>query len=272
MFKNRVKELFRAGQAAWGAAVYDSSPLVTKFSVDTGVDFLWIDTEHVPFGSESISTLPLICRRRECVPVVRVAGLDPVLIKKALDIGASAVMVPQINNAEEARQAVQYAKYPLAGTRGITPMWTFYADVDWKDYLQHANEETCVVVQIETRDAIENVERIAEVKGIDVLFVGPVDLSGSLGHIGDVDHPAVRRFIEEFPSRIASSGKISGIPVDGIDQAKLAFDQGYRFINIGDILVSGTVGLSATLRAAREYAGNSVRSQSLASSKGAAPR
>jgi 2-keto-3-deoxy-L-rhamnonate aldolase RhmA len=238
----------------WGAAVYDSSPLVTKLSVNCGVDFLWIDTEHLPFGTEQIASLPLICRRAGCVPVVRVAGLDPVLIKKALDIGAGGVMIPQINNANEARRAVQYAKYPPAGTRGISPMWTIYGDVDMEEYLPRANDEICVIVQIETAEGARNVEEIAEVDGIDVLFVGPSDLSAALGQIGNTKHPDVRRFIEHFPNRVSGQGKASGIPVDGIDQGKAAFDQGYRFINIGDVLTQGTIHLTADVKTAREYA------------------
>lgn len=270
MFTNRVKDLLREGQPAWGAAVYDSSPLVTKFSVNCGIDFLWIDTEHLPFGTEGIATLPLICRDGGCVPIIRVAGLDSVLIKKALDIGASGVMVPQINNAEEARRAVQYAKYPPQGTRGVTPMWTFYADVEWKDYLPRANDETCVVIQIETAEATENVEEIAAVEGVDVLFVGPTDLAAAMGHIGEPQHPAVRKFIEAFPGRVAGQGKASGIPVDGIEQGKIAFEQGYRFINIGDILTQGTVRLTAEIKAARVFSDSVLGSSATAPKKTAA--
>jgi 4-hydroxy-2-oxoheptanedioate aldolase len=261
MFENRVKELLRSGKPAWGAAVYDSSPLVTKFSVDTGVDFLWIDTEHVPFGTESISTLPLICRRGNCVPVLRVAGLDAMLIKKALDIGASAVMVPQINNAEEARRAVQYAKYPPIGSRGVSPIWTFYLNVEWTTYLPQANDELCVIVQIETNEGIKNVESIADVGGVDILFAGPMDLSAAFGHIGNVLDPEVQNFLEQFPRRVAPSGKACGIPVDGFEQARIAFDRGYRFISIGDILMQGTAGVSASLKAAREYSDRVLRSK-----------
>src|SRR5436190_17884240 len=110
-FENKIKTLLAAGRAAWGASLPDASALVAKFTVDTGVDFLWIDTEHRPFGVEAVEWIPLICRKAGCETLVRVAGLEGDLIKKALDIGASSIMVPQVNTAEEAALAVQHCKY-----------------------------------------------------------------------------------------------------------------------------------------------------------------
>jgi 2-keto-3-deoxy-L-rhamnonate aldolase RhmA len=254
VFENKVKQLLARGQAAWGAALPDASDILAKLTVDTGVDFLWIDTEHRPFDINEVRWAPLICRMKGCVPLVRVAGLDPQLIKKALDAGASAVMVPQVNNAEEARRAVQYAKYPPQGTRGVSPLWPLFLDVTFDDYLPAANDETCVIVQIESPEGIANLEAIAGVEGVDVVFAGPLDLSASLGHIGQIGHPKVQRFLEEFPRRVAPCGKASGITYVGFDASKKAYDQGYRFINIGNIASQGTIGLTADLKRLREHA------------------
>jgi 4-hydroxy-2-oxoheptanedioate aldolase len=267
LFENKVKKLLAAGKPAWGAAVFEPSILMTKLSVSTGIDFLWIDTEHAPFGTESIAMLPVVCRMGSCMPLVRVAGLDSSLIKKALDIGASAIMVPQINNAQEARKAVQFAKYPPKGTRGVSPIWTLYMDVPWEDYLPRANEEVCVVVQVETPKGINNVEAIAAVEGVDVVFAGPTDLSASLGCIGQVEHPTVQKFLEQFPQRVAKSGKSSGIAVDGVEQSKKAFDRGYRFINIGHILSQGTIGLTSDLSEVRTYSDRFLSTRSVHSTR-----
>jgi 2-keto-3-deoxy-L-rhamnonate aldolase RhmA len=256
-FENKVKKLLGQGKAAWGAALPDASDLAAKFTVDAGVDFLWIDLEHRPYDVYDVRWVPVICRQKGCVPMVRVAGLDPQLTKKALDAGASAIMVPQVNTAEEARLAVRYAKYPPQGTRGVSPLWTFFMDVPWDDYLPQANAETMIVVQIESPQGIQNLEAIADVEGVDVVFAGPVDLSASLGHIGRTDHPEVQRFLEDFPKRVAKCGKASGITFGSFEPCQRAYEQGYRFINIGSILGQGAQGLAADLKRLRALEGAS---------------
>src|SRR5262249_47512525 len=166
MFVNPVKQRLAQGKAAWGASLPDASDLIAKLTIDTGVDFLWIDLEHRPFDINEVRWVPILCRMKRCMCMVRVPGLDPMQIKKALDAGASAIMVPQANTAEKPRLAVQYAKYPPQGTRGISPLWPIYLNVSYDDYLPHANDETCVIVQIESPDGIRNLEAIAAVEGV----------------------------------------------------------------------------------------------------------
>jgi len=251
-FENRVKQLLAQGKAAFGASSGVESEFAAKVTIDTGVDFFWVDTEHSPYGVESVRMLPVLARMKGCVPMIRVAGLDSSLIKKALDAGASAIMIPQINNAGEARAAVSYSRYPPQGTRGVSPIWTFYLDIPWSEYLPEANNEILVVAQIESPEGIRNLESIAEVEGVDVLLAGPADLSASLGHIGNTEHPDVRKFLEEFPGRVARTGKTPGIALSSGEAAKLAYQQGYRFINIGSVLWSGVRGLAADLKILRD--------------------
>ena len=137
-------------------------------------------------------------------------------------------------------------------------MWTIFMDIEFADYLPHANDETCVILQVESPDGVKNLESIAQVDGVDVVFAGPTDLAASLGYIGQSDHPVVKRFLEEFPRRVAVTGKPSGIAVDGAQEGKAAFDQGYRFINIGHILSQGTRGLISDLTELKEYSGTFV--------------
>ena len=247
MFENRVKQLLQAGRAAWGAGLADASEIVAQTTIETGIDFLWIDLEHRPYEVEAVRWIPLFCRRKSCVALIRVAGLESHLIKKALDIGASAIMVPQVNSAEEAEQAVQYCKYPPEGTRGVSPLWPHFEGVSWSDYLPRANRETLVVVQIETASGIENLESIAAVPGVDVLFVGPTDTSAALGHIGQIEHPEVQAFLADFPRRVAPSGKASGITLQSLDECRRAYGQGYRFISCGNVVLSGQAALTSDL-------------------------
>jgi 4-hydroxy-2-oxoheptanedioate aldolase len=258
MFENPVKKLLQGGQAAWGASLPDASDIIAKFTVNTGVDFLWVDLEHRPYEVDAVRWVPIICRQKGCACLVRVAGLDPLGIKKALDIGANCIMVPQVNTAEEARRAVEYAKYPPQGTRGVSPLWTFFMDVAWDDYLPAANEETCVVVQIETPQGVRNLDEIAAVEGVDVVFAGPMDLSASLGHSGKIGHPDVQAFLADFPGRVSAHGKAAGITFGEFDPCVKAYRQGYRFIAFGSVLGQGTRGLKADLEKLRRLAPNSA--------------
>ncbi len=244
MFENRVKKLLSAGRAAWGAAIPDASEFVAKLTVNCDVDFVWIDLEHRPYGPHEVRWIPIICRQAGVVPMIRVPGLDAIWIKKALDIGANTIMVPQVNTADEAKRAVEFAKYPPEGSRGITPTWTTQMDVTWDDYLPAANAETCVIVQIETPRGIENLGEIAAVDGVDVVFAGPADLSASMGIIGQFANPKLQDFLAEFPKRVSEHGKPAGITFNTLEQSRRAYEQGYRFINIGTLVHLGIDGLT----------------------------
>jgi 2-keto-3-deoxy-L-rhamnonate aldolase RhmA len=252
MFENRVKQLLSSGKAAWGASLTDASDLLAKLTIDTGIDFLWVDLEHRPFDMNEVRWVPMLARQKQCTCMIRVPGLDPQPIKKALDMGATAIMLPQINDADEARRAVSYCKYPPEGTRGVSPLWPIFLDVSYDAYLPAANAETMVVVQIESPEGVRNLDAIAAVDGVDVVFAGPLDLSASFGVIGQMNHPKVQQFLEDFPQRVARHGKPSGITVNGHAAASRCYQWGYRFINIGSLTYFGMAGLSADLKKLRD--------------------
>ncbi|MBI3208658.1 MAG: 4-hydroxy-2-oxo-heptane-1,7-dioate aldolase [Candidatus Solibacter usitatus] len=254
-YENKVKKKLAAGGTAWGAGTVIASDLAAKWAAGTGVDFIWIDTEHMHFATESIHMMPIMVRASGAMPMVRVSNLDPGLIKKALDIGASAVMIPQVDNAQQAELVVKYAKYPPQGNRGISPMWSFYMDISWEDYLPHANDETMVVVQVETKEALSKVEEIAAVEGVDVVLAGPMDLSAAHDHIGQISHPSVQKFLEEFPARVTKQGKTAGIALGSYESAVIAWKRGFRFINFANILHDGVRGIKADLARLRELTG-----------------
>lgn len=246
-FENPIKQRLAAGGCAWGAGSVLADPLAVQLTADTGVDFVWMDTEHMPYGTEAMGLLPTLCRRKNVVPLVRVANLDAGLIKKALDIGAQAIMIPQVDDAEMARAAVRYSKYPPMGNRGVSPMFSFYNGISWDDYLPHANAESLIIVQVETPEGVKNVEEIAAVEGVDVVLAGPMDLSASFGVLGQPGHPKVQDFLASFPERVTKHGKTAGIALGSVEAAAKAWRQGYRLINYGNILWSGFNGLKAGL-------------------------
>ena len=251
MFENAVKQKLARGQAVWGAHCGVADEFANQLTISTGIDFLWIDTEHSTFGLDDVRTVPVLARQNGCMPMIRVAGLDPNLIKKALDLGASAIMVPQVNNAEEARLAVRASKYPPEGARGVSPLWTFYRNISWAEYLPSANNETCVVLQVESLEGMQNVEAIAGVEGVDVVFAGPADLSAAMGIIGQTSHPKLKSFLAEFPKRVGVMGKAAGMSVGTVEEATELFTLGYRFVSFGSLLFSGVNGLVRDLKQLR---------------------
>jgi 4-hydroxy-2-oxoheptanedioate aldolase len=178
---------------------------------DAGFDWILIDTEHAP------NELPMVFSQLQALvggtaaPVVRPAWNDMVLMKRLLDIGVQNFLVPYVQTAEEARAAVAATRYPPQGIRGVavTHRANRYGRV--KDYFKRANDEICVLLQIETGTALKNLETIAAVEGVDGLFIGPSDLAAALGHLGDNGHPEVRAAIEDAFKRIRKAGKAPGI-------------------------------------------------------------
>ena len=177
--------------------------------------------------------VPVIARQRGVAPMIRVASNDPALIKKAYDIGAVAVMVPQVNTVEEAERAVRYARYAPEGQRGISPYWAMLADLDFNEVIRTANEETVLVLQIESKEAYDNLDDIARVEGIDVLFVGPTDLSATLGVITQNDSPEVQSVLRDVPKRLEGTGIMAGTTLDDVKDIQEKIEWGYRYINVG---------------------------------------
>lgn len=239
MYPNPLKQKLKAGELVLGTALPVFSAQVTTMTCQTGIDFLWIDTEHSPYGVESLDTVPVMARRQGVAPMIRVAWNDPHLIKKAFDIGAVAVMVPQVNTAEEAARAVQYAFYPPIGQRGVSPVWPNIAGEDWGHVIRTANEETVLILQIESVQAYENLEAIAAVPGIDVLLVGPMDMSASVGKITDMQCEEVQSMMREIPKRLAGSGIVVGTTLADPVEIQQKYRWGYRFLNLGSPLGFG---------------------------------
>lgn len=202
-----------------------------------GFDWLMIDTEHSPNDLESVLTYLQIAAAYPSHPVVRVPWNDMVTIKRYLDVGVQTLLIPQINTAEEARSAVAFTRYPPFGLRGVggTTRATRFGRVE--SYAKRAHEEICVLVQVESRQALENIEEIASVDGVDGVFVGPADLHASLGLAGETRNPEVMDMMESAFLRIRKAGKSAGtILTGGTSDGIRWMECGVNFMAVGSDL------------------------------------
>lgn len=206
----------------------------------SGFDWLFLDLEHSAMGPPEAQKLLQAVGDR--VPVlIRVESGDEEGIRKALDTGACGIIVPHVNSPSEAERVVRLSKYPPEGTRSIGPGRASNFGNAMADYMARANEETAVVVQIEHIDAVAEVERIAEVKGLDALFIGPYDLSGSLGKPGKVDGPEVTKAIDRTLTAAAANHLAAGIFAGSAASASAYLEKGFSLLAVASdgILLGG---------------------------------
>jgi 2-keto-3-deoxy-L-rhamnonate aldolase RhmA len=228
-----LKDKLTAGAQTIGVWMGIPSPDVTLALAQMDFDWFLYDNEHSALNDQITQDLMMVTRGTDIVPLVRVAWNDPVLVKRALDIGAYGVIIPWVNTKEEAINAVQACKYPPEGIRGVGPRIAAIGD---PQYLATANEEILVIVQIETEEAVKNVEAIFSVQGVDGFFIGPADLSTSLGVMGKYNDPKVVKAIDKILEAGKKVGVSSGIYGMGLDDVKQRLRQGFQFISIASDL------------------------------------
>lgn len=248
---NTFKRALKAGKPQIGLWCSLSSHYAIELVAGSGFDWLLLDTEHSPNDLESVLTQLQAAAPYPTHPVVRVPWNDMVTIKRYLDIGAQSILVPYVQNAEEARQAVAYTRYPPAGVRGVAggTRATRFGRV--KDYAKRAADEICVLVQVETQTALDNLEKIAAVEGVDGVFIGPADLHASLGYPGETNNPKVMPVIDEAIRRIRKCGKAPGILTGVEADARRWLDCGGQFVAVGvdtAVLARGTESLAAKFK------------------------
>ena len=207
---NPFKRALKAGKAQIGLWSSLASNYTVEVIAGAGFDWLLLDQEHSPNDLESVLSQLQAAAAYASHPVVRVPWNDMVTIKRMLDAGAQSLLIPYVCNAEEARAAVSYTRYPPAGVRGVagTTRATRFGRV--KDYAKRAHEEICVLVQVETEEAMKNIESICAVEGVDGVFIGPADLHASMGYPGETSNPKILPLIEDAMRRIAKAGKAPG--------------------------------------------------------------
>ena len=246
--KNPIKEKIRNGKPVLGAFVGLCHPDVTETLSRMGFDWLLLDGEHSPMGVETMQTLMQAMNGSGCTPIARVEWNDPVIIKRVLDIGAYGVLVPWINSKEEAEQAVAACRYPPEGIRGMGPRRAGRND---PTYRQTANAEILVAVQIETQKAVDNLDEIAAVDGVDALFVGPNDLCMSMGLGVPVtwEHPLLLGALENVIKAAEDKGKAPGLYAN-VNNIKWAVEKGFTFNTVGEADGFLRAGATAALKAA----------------------
>jgi 2-keto-3-deoxy-L-rhamnonate aldolase RhmA len=187
----RFRQRLAAGQLCIGASISLTDPHASA-ALGPSVDFLWIDLEHSLMSPEAMSAHLLAARAQQTPALVRVTGSSTPFIKPVLDAGAEGIIVPQVRSVAEVRQVVADCRYPPLGQRGFGPrVPSNYGREEGQSYIERANREIFVAVQIETAEALAALDEILAVPGLDSLVLGPWDLSGALGRLGDVEHPEV---------------------------------------------------------------------------------
>ena len=249
--RNAFKQALKAGKAQIGLWSSLSSNYSVEVIAGAGFDWILLDMEHSPNDLESALAQLQAAAPYPSHPVVRVPWNDMVSIKRLLDIGAQSLLVPYVSTADEARAAVSYMRYPPAGVRGVagTTRATRFGRV--KDYAKRAQDELCLLVQVETQAALDNIEAICAVDGVDGVFIGPADLHASLGFTGEIANPKVKPLIDEAIRRIRKCGKAPGILTPNEADARHWLQCGGLFVAVGadvGILARGAESLAAKFK------------------------
>lgn len=236
MIKNSVKEKLDNGKTVQGIFASNSDGAQTEMLAMLDWDFLVFDGEHSFLEPKELTDLSRTCELHSVTPIVRMPGSHPQTVNRYLDAGAHGAIFPMINNVEQAKQIVQTVKYPPAGMRGLAAPRAadFGLTIPLDEYINLANEQTLIIAQVETIEALDNLDDILGVKEIDVLFLGPTDLSTNMGLCGKLDHPKVKATISKLAKDIINSGKIFGVYVKDWENARYyQHELGARFIATG---------------------------------------
>lgn len=230
---NRIKQQMIEKQSVLGPFLKLPSPAVVEIAGLAGFDFVIIDCEHGPLNILAAEDMVRAAKLSGISPVIRISDNDASMISRALDIGADAVQVPQISTREDAEKVVRAAKFFPLGERGVCRFVRAaeYSAMDRQLYFKKANEETLVIIHVEGYEGVNNIDEILEVEGIDVVFLGPYDLSQSLGIPGEVDNPKVIALMEKVIEKAKRKNKFIGTFADTVENGKKWLDTGVQYLS-----------------------------------------
>lgn len=259
---NPVKRTLREGGASFGTTAFEFATTgLARLAAEAGAEFVIFDMEHTGWSMETIRMLMATSRGAGTVPMVRVPATEYHFLARALDMGACGVMVPMVESVEQAVRIAESCRYPPVGRRGaaFTIAHDDYTGGDILAKMQTANEQVLIIAQIETARGVENVEQIAAVEGIDVLWIGHFDLSNFLGIPGQFDHPKFDEAVRRVAAACRAHGKTGGFMVSTPQEALLRLQQGFRCLAYGGDLWLYQQALQSGLYAIREQANEILR-------------
>jgi 2-keto-3-deoxy-L-rhamnonate aldolase RhmA len=227
---NRFKRAIVSDRTPVGVWLSGGGPAAAEALGCVGYDFLVVDMEHAPLDVPQMIEVLRAIAGTATEPVVRPPWNDMVMVKRVLDAGAQTLLFPFVQNADEARRAVAATRYPPEGVRGVagTHRASRFGTID--DYVRRANAEICVIVQVETLSAFERLEEIASVPGVDSIFIGPSDLSASMGRLGDAGHPEVQEKLRSGAQACRRLGKPCGIVGANPEMVRRFLDYGFSWV------------------------------------------
>lgn len=229
---NILKQKLRAGEVTLGTWLMIGHPASAELLASCGFDWVAVDVEHTCIGRDAMENVIRAIELRGAAPLVRLPDHDPVFIKWCLDAGAGGIIAPMVNSAEQARAVVAAAKFPPAGIRGAAFCRAAGYGESFKEYYYSQNDEVVVVAMVEHADSVANIEEIVKVEGIDALFMGPYDLSSSMGIVGQFDHPDFKEALRRVREAAREAGMPVGIHVvpPDAEQVRLRAREGFQFI------------------------------------------
>jgi len=240
----KIKQTFRDGKVSIGSWMSMGHVSIAEILASAGYDWVVIETEHTAIDVSEVLRLIIAIEGRGAIPLVRLAWNDPIQAKAVMDSGAAGVLVPMVNSRADAERAVQSIKYPPMGFRGVGLARAQGYGVSFDEYVRAANDHSLLIVQIEHIDGVQNIDDILCVPGIDGTFIGPYDLSLSMGLAGQLHHPDVEAAKQRVLEAVKAHGLVAGIhlvhPDTAVDDLKQCLALGYQFIALGtDILFLG---------------------------------
>ncbi|PCI70182.1 MAG: 2-keto-3-deoxy-L-rhamnonate aldolase [Piscirickettsiaceae bacterium] len=232
--ENNFKKALQANQRQLGAFMALADPVSAELMATTGFDWLLIDGEHGPNDIKSILAQLQALAAYPVSPVVRMQGHDVADIKRVLDVGGQTLLIPMVESADQAKQLVQAVQYPPKGIRGMGGGLT--RATRWgsiSDYLEKADDNICLILQLESPEGITQLDTITNIDGVDAIFIGPADLAAAMGYIGQPAHPEVCKVVEDAIKRIHALGKPVGVYCGDPEQVKKYQSMGASFFLIG---------------------------------------
>ena len=231
---NKMREKLRSGQIVLGAGITMTDPAVTE-AIAPSVDFVWIDLEHNPITIESMLPHLIAARAGGCASIVRIPTNDVGWVKRVLDSGAEGIILPRAYSAREVADFVSACRYPPLGTRGFGPRRPMqYGRLEQQAYLKQANRDVFVVSQVETKELVAEIDEVLKLDGLDSLVLGPQDLSGSMGRLGETTHPDVVAAMKTVATKAKAAGKFIGSGLGANPAfAKLLIDCGVQWMQVG---------------------------------------